>query len=92
MAGLKSTLFLLFVLGSTFNCSCQLLSINKLSTMSDNKVVVYEDVKSATQNNSIYIIDVREPQELKDSGSIPNSINIPRKYFCYYVIKLLLSV
>lgn len=47
--------------------------------MSD-KNVDYKNVKKATQNSSIYIIDVREPQELKDSGVIPNSINIPRKF------------
>lgn len=46
----------------------------------DGKTVAYEEVKSATQNNTIYIIDVREPSELQNTGKIPNGINIPCRY------------
>lgn len=44
----------------------------------DREIADYEDVVSATKNDSVYIIDVREPSEVKE-GSIPNSINIPCK-------------
>lgn len=67
-----------FIAGIVINYSCTTL-VNNFSSMSD-KNVDYKNVKKATQNSSIYIIDVREPQELKDSGVIPNSINIPRKF------------
>ncbi|XP_030030605.1 rhodanese domain-containing protein CG4456-like [Manduca sexta] len=37
----------------------------------------YDYVKKATTNNDVLIIDVREPDEIKEHGKIPNSINIP---------------
>lgn len=48
--------------------------------MAGDKTVIYEEVKAATENNSIYIVDVRESSELQKTGKIPNSINIPCKY------------
>lgn len=41
------------------------------------QVVSFEDVRKATHNKNVFIIDVREPEELKQTGQIPNSINIP---------------
>ncbi|KPJ02914.1 Uncharacterized protein C4H3.07c [Papilio xuthus] len=40
-------------------------------------IVDYEYVKNATTNKNILIVDVREPEEVKEHGKIPNSINIP---------------
>ncbi|XP_061711322.1 uncharacterized protein LOC133520723 isoform X1 [Cydia pomonella] len=37
----------------------------------------YNYVKKATRNSSVLIVDVREPDEVKEHGKIPNSINIP---------------
>ncbi|XP_047984062.1 putative thiosulfate sulfurtransferase, mitochondrial isoform X2 [Leguminivora glycinivorella] len=37
----------------------------------------YKYVKKATTNSSVLIVDVREPDEVKEHGKIPNSINIP---------------
>lgn len=39
----------------------------------------YQYVKKATKNNNILLVDVREPDEVKEHGKIPNSINIPCK-------------
>lgn len=39
-------------------------------------------MKGAISNNSILIVDVREPDEIKEHGKIPNSINIPCKCAC----------
>lgn len=35
------------------------------------------------------IIDVREPEELTESGQIPGTVNIPRKDFSFHVILFL---
>ncbi|KAI8424068.1 hypothetical protein MSG28_002689 [Choristoneura fumiferana] len=37
----------------------------------------YEHVKKATTDSKVLIVDVREPDEVKEHGKIPNSINIP---------------
>nr|CAH7765052.1 unnamed protein product [Callosobruchus chinensis] len=41
--------------------------------------VSFEEVKKFGNQPSkdVYIIDVREPMELQETGVIPNSINIP---------------
>ncbi|XP_026737468.1 putative thiosulfate sulfurtransferase, mitochondrial [Trichoplusia ni] len=39
--------------------------------------VDYDYVKRAASNASTLIIDVREPDEVKEHGKIPNSVNIP---------------
>ncbi|XP_038223062.1 rhodanese domain-containing protein CG4456-like [Zerene cesonia] len=43
----------------------------------EDVTVDFEHVKKATSNDNVYIIDVREPDEVKEYGSIPNSVNIP---------------
>lgn len=43
-------------------------------------IVEYDYVKKATSDDNIYIIDVREPEEVKEHGKIPNSVNIPCKF------------
>ncbi|XP_013200189.1 rhodanese domain-containing protein CG4456 [Amyelois transitella] len=43
----------------------------------DKMIVNFEQVKKATTKNDILIVDVREPDEIKEHGKIPNSINIP---------------
>lgn len=42
-------------------------------------VVTYEYVKDLPNHPEKILIDVREPSELQETGSIPSSINIPRK-------------
>lgn len=41
------------------------------------KIATFEELKAATTNPNILIIDVREPHELQETGVVPNSINIP---------------
>lgn len=54
--------------------------IKKVEEMTgNNKIVNFADVREATKNNTVYIIDVREPHELQETGEIPNSLNIPCK-------------
>lgn len=45
--------------------------------MSDN-TVNFDQVKQFTKDPNVLIVDVREPNELEETGRIDNSINIPR--------------
>ncbi|GLV45481.1 uncharacterized protein CBL_05584 [Carabus blaptoides fortunei] len=58
--------------------SAQILVKSSVANMSGtgSEIADYDDVVAATKHKSVYIIDVREPSEVKD-GAIPNSINIP---------------
>lgn len=47
----------------------------------EDVIVDYDYVKNATKNKNILVIDVREPNEVKEHGKIPNSVNIPCMYF-----------
>lgn len=47
-----------------------------LSTTSPD-IATYEEVKKVPNNPKTILIDVREPQELVDTGIVPASINIP---------------
>ncbi|XP_049820335.1 rhodanese domain-containing protein CG4456-like isoform X2 [Aethina tumida] len=40
-------------------------------------VVTFDDVFKLKDDPNVLIIDVREPSELQETGSIPRSINIP---------------
>lgn len=44
----------------------------------------YEQVKDVPNHPEIYLIDVRNPEELTATGSIPSSLNVP----CVYKLKL----
>lgn len=43
----------------------------------------YDYVKKATADSKVVIVDVREPDEVKEHGKIPNSINIPCKHYYF---------
>ncbi|KAH8257574.1 hypothetical protein KR038_011645 [Drosophila bunnanda] len=40
-------------------------------------MATYEQVKDVPNHPDVYLIDVRRPDELKQTGQIPASINIP---------------
>lgn len=42
--------------------------------------VTYDEVKDLPNHPETYLIDVRDPPEIKDTGLIPTSFNIPREY------------
>lgn len=42
-------------------------------------IVKYEEILDLPNQPQKTLIDVREPEELKETGAIPCSINIPRK-------------
>lgn len=44
-------------------------------------IVTYDEVKDLPNHPEAYLIDVRDPPELKETGVIPTSINIPREIF-----------
>ncbi|CAG4991503.1 unnamed protein product [Parnassius apollo] len=46
-------------------------------TKLEEMIVDYNQVKRAVSNQNSLIIDVREPEEIKKHGNIPNSIKIP---------------
>ncbi|KAK4881118.1 hypothetical protein RN001_004437 [Aquatica leii] len=41
------------------------------------KNIDYQGVKSLKDQNSVLLVDVREPKELQETGVLPNSVNIP---------------
>lgn len=43
------------------------------------EIATYEEVKDLPNHPEKVLIDVREPNELQETGQIPTSINIPRK-------------
>lgn len=47
-------------------------------------IVTYEEVKDLPNHPDKWLIDVREPKELKETGVIPTAINIPRKYLIFF--------
>lgn len=47
--------------------------------MSDVPIVTYDEVKDLPNHPEAYLFDVRDPPEIKETGQIPTSINIPRK-------------
>lgn len=57
-----------------YNSTHRLYSVQ---TNPENLTVNYDYVKKATSDSNILIVDVREPDEIKEHGKIPNSINIP---------------
>lgn len=50
-----------------------------LFVMAEIEIATYEEIKTLPNHPEKLLIDVREPQELLDTGVIPTSINIPRK-------------
>lgn len=50
-------------------------------------IVTYEDVKDLPKHPEKWLIDVREPNELKETGVIPTAINIPRRNCFFSVFK-----
>lgn len=42
-------------------------------------IVEFDEFKQLTKDKSTIVIDVREPEELKETGVIPGSINVPCK-------------
>lgn len=44
---------------------------------SSSGLATYDEVKKLPNNPKVLLIDVREPQELKETGIVPTSINIP---------------
>ncbi|XP_050501324.1 rhodanese domain-containing protein CG4456-like isoform X1 [Diabrotica virgifera virgifera] len=49
---------------------------NLVTTMAD-KIVNIDEVEKVANDNNVWIVDVREPDEVKSSGLIGKSINIP---------------
>lgn len=47
--------------------------------MFSNPIVTYEEVKTLSKYPEKLLVDVRNPEELKENGVIPTAINIPRK-------------
>lgn len=43
-------------------------------------IATYEEVKDLPNHPTKYLIDVRDPPELAETGQIPTSINIPSKF------------
>lgn len=76
-------------MSNSFKCDffCRLGIGVTCSSLEENnelyRKVSFEDVNKVKDDPSYLIIDVREPSELVEHGSIPGSINIPCKNFHY---------
>lgn len=73
-----------FIQNTSFN-----LSTKPPNMVDPKRVVSYEDMLKIIQQPQKVIIDVRNPDEVRDTGKIPSSINIPCKN--NYLTKLLLG-
>lgn len=62
----------IFPIGHTLSLSTTTITGENMST------AVYEEIKDLPNHPEKTLIDVREPDELKQTGVIPTSINIPR--------------
>lgn len=49
------------------------------------KDLSYEDIIELKQKNEIILIDVREPSEIEETGKLPGSVHIPRKFLTFTV-------
>ncbi|KAK1790197.1 hypothetical protein P4O66_014125 [Electrophorus voltai] len=52
-------------------------SLRSLCSTNQPAVVTYEELKKLLVGRSAIVIDVREPWELREYGTIPGSINVP---------------
>lgn len=57
-------------------------SNNELAPEDKIPIVFYDEIKSLPTHPEKLLIDVREPEELKATGVIPTSINIPCTDVC----------
>lgn len=60
-----------------FSCSLQAVSCAQEMSI---QIATYEEVKDLPNHPEKLLIDVREPAEIAETGSIPTSINIPCEY------------
>lgn len=76
------------------HCACAKRGLSTTTTPpkppKDPSTVNIEELKAMIAANDIQLIDVREPYELIESGKIPNSINVPCKFFvCLFLFPLI---
>lgn len=50
------------------------------SNASQQEIAYYEEIKDLPNHKEKLLIDVREPNELIETGKIPTSINMPREF------------
>ena len=51
-----------------------------MATSVEDRTLTYDEVFGSMKSGKITLIDVREVSELKETGPLPDSINIPCKY------------
>lgn len=57
-----------------------------MATSTEDRTLAYDEVFGSKKSDKITLIDVREISELKETGVLPGSINIPCKLDNYTVI------
>jgi len=45
----------------------------------DGRDLFYDDIVKLSSQKDAVLIDVREPDEIKETGLLPGSVHIPRK-------------
>lgn len=54
-------------------------------------IATYEEVKALPNYPEKYLIDVRDPPELAETGQIPTSLNIPSKSIKMYSLYAIIN-
>lgn len=49
-----------------------------------DRVILYEEVVSYVNKPEVLLVDVRNPEEIKETGNIPASINIPCEFILLF--------
>lgn len=49
------------------------------------KDLSYNDIIELKQKDEIILIDVRELSEIQETGKLPGSVHIPRKFLCFHL-------
>lgn len=70
--------FLCIILG--FLASQVRMAQNASACGNMERIVTYREINDFQKANLGYIIDVRTRKEVQRTGSLPNSVNIPRKF------------
>lgn len=62
-----------------------------MSQNSAGRIVSFKEINDiANAGTDGYIIDVRTREELQETGSIPNSVNVPRKFTMGFIVSAMI--
>lgn len=69
-----------------FTFSILILFSSSILAMAEIQIATYNEIKDLPNHPEKLLIDVREPHEIENTGQIPTSINIPRKFELFFAL------